>query len=341
MRGDQIMARVFNNALMCEPGYLQTFVAALSNELPGQNIESILANGQRLTDMQAKTDAYNPRGGKVFDQMDGIAILEVSGTVAHRTGNIRPRSGMTGIDGLSVQLDAAVNDPEINGILLHVNSPGGEVSGTFDLADEIFAARKQKPIWALVDELAASAAFALASSASRIVAPRTARAGSIGVVIAHVNRSKELEQKGREVSFIHAGRHKVDGDPTRPLPNDVRARLQADVDRVHDLFVSTVARNRGLSDKSIRGTEAALFGSAEALKLGLIDEIAPAADTLLAFSESIRNGTARNSRRAMTTRKPMRSASRTLVALTADIYDQPEPRDPAPRKPLNAVSFYK
>lgn len=334
------MTRVFNRPLLCEPGYLQTFVSALAQELPGQNIESILANGRRLDDMQTATEGYSRSGGKLFDQMDNIGILEIDGSVAHRTGNVRPVSGITGTDGLSVQLDAALNDPEIDGILLHVNSPGGEVSGTFDLSDEIFAARKKKPIWALTDEMAASAAYALASGANRIVMPRTGRAGSIGVVLAHTDRSKELEQKGRQVTFVHAGSRKVDGNAAQPLPDDVRARLQADIDSVYALFIQTVARNRGLSEQAVRNTQAGLFGSAEALELGLVDEIMPANEVLTAFDKAIRNGTARR-HRAMTTRKPARAASKTLESMAADSYGKSEPRDPKPQKQFNAVEFYK
>lgn len=251
--------------------------------------------------------------------------------------------GLVGCDGMSFALDAALDDDDIDGILLHCDSPGGEVSGVFDLADEVFSGRQRKPVWALVNELAASAAYAIASGADRIIAPRTAMAGSIGVVLMHRDRSQELAKQGQTITFIHSGARKVDGNSARPLPDDVRQRLQADVDNVYGLFTRTVARNRGLDERAVRSTEAGLFGSDEALRLGLIDEIGPAATVLERFNDALRHGTARNqpSRRKAATTHAKRTASRTLDRLAATCYDMAPPANPEPPKPLNVASFYK
>jgi signal peptide peptidase SppA len=209
-----------------------------------------------------------------FEAEGGVAYIPVEGELAHRFGYLDPTSGMTGYDGLAAKLEAASADPAVRGIFLDFDSPGGEVAGCEACVQTILAARAAKPVWALVNELAASAAYWLASTADVIVTPPSGELGSIGVVMLHHDFSGALAEAGIKVTPIHAGDRKVDGAYWATLPEEARARFQADVDLLYGRFVADVARNRGLSDKAVRATEAAVFRGEEAVRLGLADVVA-------------------------------------------------------------------
>lgn len=295
MNHARIANAVFNRPQMVEPQYARTFVSALARYLPDLNIRHItLPDGTQLDRdaMAASIDGYSRSERKLFQEINGIAVIAVEGTLTHRFGHLDPYSGMTGYDGIQAKLDAALDDDAIDGILLDIDSPGGAVSGCFDLADAIFEARQEKPVWGIVDELCASAAFALGSACNRLIAPRTAQIGSVGVVTMHVDQSQMLEKEGIDVTFVYAGDHKIDGNSFEPLPEDVRADIQADINNVYDMFVQLVARNRGMNEQAVRDTEARVYGSKEAKRVGLIDQIMPARDVIAAFDADLRAGRA-------------------------------------------------
>jgi|AntDeeMetageno50_2_1112565.scaffolds.fasta_scaffold02367_3 signal peptide peptidase SppA len=286
MSYQHIAAQIFGRSLMIEPQRARTMVSALVDRL---NVQSLhMHDGAILerADMQAVLDNWSASGKTLAKTVDGIAVIEVDGTITHKFGHLNPSSGMVGLDGLQALIQSADADPEVRGILLDFNSPGGSVSGTFDLAQLIHDI--DTPIWSLVDELCCSAAYALAAATDRIVAPRTAQTGSVGVIAMHENIAGALEQQGREITLITAGARKAEGNSLAPLPDNVHARMQADVDEVYSMFVDSVAQYRGLSADAVRKTEAGVLNAREALELGLIDEIMPAHDALEAFDKTLR-----------------------------------------------------
>jgi ClpP class serine protease len=165
--------------------------------------------------------------------------------------------------------------PDVRGIILDMDSPGGEVGGLFDLVDRITTAKKDygKPLWAVANECALSAAYAIASTADRIYVTRTGEIGSIGVVAAHVDESGADANAGLAWSFVFAGDRKIDGNAHGALSERARADIQADVDRLYDDFCTLVAANRGLSLDAVRATEAAIFRGDLAIKAGLADRL--------------------------------------------------------------------
>jgi ClpP class serine protease len=193
---------------------------------------------------------------------------------------------------VAAQLDAALADPAVNGIALEIDSHGGEVAGAFDLADRIRAARARKPVRAFVAEAALSAGYAIASQADRIILPRTGEVGSIGVVTMHVDMSGALADGGYAVTLIHAGAHKVDGNPFEPLPDTVRAEWQADLESVRQIFVATVEAGRGarLPRGAALATEAAILRGADAVAAGLADEVAELRAAFEQFASEARAG---------------------------------------------------
>ena len=166
-------------------------------------------------------------------------------------------------------------DPTVRGVILDVDSPGGEVGGLFDLVEQIGAikAASDKPLWAVANEGALSAAYAIASAADRLYVTRTGEVGSVGVVAVHVDESGADAKAGLAWTFVFAGEQKVDGNAHEPLSERARATIQADVDRLYAEFCGLVAANRGMSSEAVRGTKAAIYRGELAIRAGLADRV--------------------------------------------------------------------
>ena len=203
----------------------------------------------------------------------GVAVIPIHGTLVRRTVGLEAESGLTSYAGLAAQLDAAIGNPEVSAILLDIDSPGGESGGVFDLADRIRAASQIKPVWAVANDMAFSAAYALASAASRVFVSRTGGVGSIGVIAMHVDQSEKDAQDGVHYTAVFAGDRKNDLNPHEPISSEAHAFLKAEVNRIYGLFVETVARHRGIEASAVRDTEAGLFFGQAAVAMGLADAI--------------------------------------------------------------------
>lgn len=222
---------------------------------------------------------------KPFAFAEGVAIIPVHGTLINRF----PCSWgfVTGYNFIRSQVQMAAADDDVQMIVLDVNSCGGEAAGCFELCDDIYALRSEKPIMAVVDSDSYSAAYAIASAASRIIVTPSGGAGSIGVVAMHISYEKMLTENGVKVTFIFAGDHKVDGNPYQDLPDSVKADIKARVDKSRDVFVAQVARNRGLDPKAVLDTEARIYRAEDALSLGLIDAVQPPNQAVQAFFDEL------------------------------------------------------
>ncbi len=236
---------------------------------------------------------------KPFVYSDGLAFIPVQGVLLHRYNY--SWEGATGYDYIRSRFDAAVADPDVEGIVFDVNSPGGQVAGNFELADHIFNHRAAKPMMALVDVHCYSGGYSLASAVGNIVATPSGGAGSIGVVMMHVSYKKALEQMGIEVNLIYAGDHKVDGSPYKDMDEASRARFQASVDRSYNEFVSLVARNRGLEPDAVKATQALTYDASEAKRIGLIDAVQEPISALAAFRKELSGSTNSTGGNAMST----------------------------------------
>ncbi|QOJ19956.1 MAG: S49 family peptidase [Gammaproteobacteria bacterium] len=274
MKYPHIAARLFNQPLLIESGKLSTIVAALGPRF-NADIDWGMADPA-----YARQTVVSETGYKI---VDGVAVIPVVGTLVHRGSTPNAMSGLTGYDALSKWFQAAMNDPAVNAILLELDTPGGEVAGAFDFADQIHAARGQKPVTAMVSDLAASAGYLIASAAGEIVTTRTGRTGSVGVVTAHIDYSKALNNEGVVVTHIYSGAHKVDGHPFAPLPEEVKARWQADIQSLYQLFVQTVARNRGMTIDAVQATEALVYMGDAAVSMGFADKVSTLEATLAAM----------------------------------------------------------
>lgn len=273
MNFPHLAQRLFNVPLAIRPEKAEIVMAALAERL---GITRLFRDG-RPVNLAFDFDLDDPPQSAVedrgYDPVAGIAIIPVHGTLVQRTGSMRPYSGLSGYDQIRAALAMALDDDDIAAVVLDIDSPGGEVAGCFDLVDAIYGCRGQKPIWAILGENAYSAAYAIASAADRVTVPRTGGTGSIGILCLHVDFSKALAAAGIAVTMITYGARKGEGSEFEPLSDPVLARLQADVDRMGDLFCRTVARNRGLADAAVRGTEAGTYLGALGVEGGLADAV--------------------------------------------------------------------
>jgi len=211
-----------------------------------------------------------------------VAVLPLWGVMARRANMMTEMSGGTSIEKFVGAFRQAMADPVVGAILLDVDSPGGNVDGVTEAHAEILAARGQKPIVAIADSLAASAAYWLATAAEEIVATPSAQVGSIGVYAAHEDMSKAMEMAGRRVTLVSAGKYKAEANPFQPLTDEARAAIQGSVDQFYDMFVRDVAKGRTVQASEVRAGfgEGRTVMAREALRLGMIDRIATLEDTL-------------------------------------------------------------
>lgn len=280
-----IADRVLNRPLMVLPEKLALIAQVLdgrinidASELKEIEVDAHLREGpdaSRFVGDAERLDPNNPRSQIKYRISNGVATIPVLGSLVNRGAWIGANSGMTSYEGLAFQIEDAGANPKVNSIVLDMDSPGGEAVGAFEIAEKVRAVAKSKPVIAVVNGMAASAAYAIASAASQIVSTPSGVSGSIGVVMLHADYSVALHERGIKPTLIHAGAHKVDGNPYEPLSDAVKADLKAEVDQFYNMFVSSVAAGRKgrMTEKSIRGTEARTFIGNAALEAGLVDAI--------------------------------------------------------------------
>lgn len=207
----------------------------------------------------------------------GVAVVPVSGVIAKKMNMFSDISGGASTQLIERDIRAALADPNVNSILLRIDSPGGTVDGTQTLADIIRAANDQKPVVAFADGMMASAAYWIGSAAAEIVASSsTAQIGSIGVVNSHTDISGAEEKQGIKTTEISAGKYKRLASRHAPLSAEGEALLQDQVDQLYTIFVDAVAINRGTSPEQVLTdmADGRVFLAGEARNRGMIDYIA-------------------------------------------------------------------
>ena len=266
----RVAARIFGEPLAIERGKLEIIVGAV-----GPRLRGIPLKGMYDPDEDDPASA-KPARTPAVDQ-DGIATINISGTLVSKASGMDAMSGLTSYADIAAQFTAAMENPSVRGVLLSIDSPGGEVAGMFDLADLMYQARGQKPICAVVN-CAASAAYLLASTADQILVSRTGITGSIGIIALHLDESAADEKAGLKYTAIYAGARKNDGNPHEPLTPEARNTMQARIDAVYGMFTAAVAKNRGMSDEAVRGTQAAIYMGQDGVNVGLADAVGTADD---------------------------------------------------------------
>jgi signal peptide peptidase SppA len=205
-----------------------------------------------------------------------VAVVRVHGALMQR-GWASWWGTLSGYDTITDAFAAACADPNVEAILLHVDSPGGMVAGCFEAVRRMQEARDKagKPVVAFADELAASAAYAISCVADAgIYGPATAEIGSVGAVIVHMSEARALDALGIDVSVFRSGDRKAEGNWFEKLTDDAKAALQANVDETGKDFAKLVGASRGKNASEVQGWRAAIFGAREAVNLGVADRVA-------------------------------------------------------------------
>jgi signal peptide peptidase SppA len=225
-----------------------------------------------------------------------IAVMPFYGVSAQRTSSVQDASGsgLMSIERFTDNFRAAVADDSIGGILIDMDSPGGSVYGVAELANEIHSARNQKPVFAIANSLAASAAYWIASSASEFYVTPGGEVGSIGVFAAHQDMSEALTKQGVKTSLVSAGKYKTEGNPFGPLTDDARAAMQARVDAYYGAFTRSVAKNRNVDVAQVREGmgQGRVLSAQQAKAEGMVDDVATFDTVVRRLAKSIGQGKA-------------------------------------------------
>ncbi|MBB1489392.1 S49 family peptidase [Oceanospirillum sediminis] len=288
-----LSARVLNQPLLLEPGYARVFFSALADRLGIARLtdaEGEVLTGQKIhlpsSEFRAEHEPAEERY-RPYELVKGAAVLPVSGSLRHKYGYVHSYSGSTGYDGIIHRAADAFSDPDVKGVLMDMDTPGGEVAGCFDTAQTLrqMADQSGKPLWALCCDMNCSAGMALASAAHRRLITQTGVAGSVGVVMAHTNYGQLMDKAGIEVTLIHSGANKVAGNPYQSLSEQVLADFQSSTDQLRLEFAQLVAGFTGLSVEAVLATEAATYRGKAALEVGFADELINGHDALLSFTD--------------------------------------------------------
>lgn len=270
-----VAQRVFNTPLMIYRPKLEAILTAVGGRL-GLPIEVAYDD----EDIVERHDDGDKSSGPV-------AIIPVQGTLVKRGDWMNSMSGLTSYESLRSCITEALEDPQVKTLLFDFDSPGGEAAGLFDFVNWMNSVKGQKPFVGVSNDMAYSAAYAIASAMDHLFVTEIGGIGSIGVYVLHVDTSKADKKEGLKYTYISSGEKKVDGNPHEPLSDSARNRMQERVDAIRDMFVGLVAQNRGVDAKMIYDTEAELYMGEKGIPLladavGSYDEAAEYASNLAA-----------------------------------------------------------
>jgi len=240
-----------------------------------------------------RQDALTLRAG-AGQVVQGTAVIPIAGPIfRHASPLYEALFGATSVDSIRSQLRGAMAAPNVQAILLAIDSPGGEVAGIADLADEIHAMSAAKPMTAVADPSMYSAAYWLGSATGRVLVPRDGGVGSVGVLAVHVDESQLLDNMGLKVTVLKSGARKDQFSSLQPLTDTARGELQAHVMQLAETFFGAVAGYRGLTPDTVRAFEGGTFTGQDAVDAGLADGIGDVETALLSMQRSTRTGRTR------------------------------------------------
>jgi len=293
-----IAGRIFNTPLAIHRGKAAAMVAGIGQRVLGSPVmlgtEPPVHHvaGQNRLPVHAGTltnrvlsGVPRPTSSPLYDMVGNVAVIPVEGTLVHKGAWVETDSGETSYQGLQAQVQRAMKDPGVRGVVFEIDSYGGQVSGVFETAQMMSQLSALKPTLAILTDEAYSAGYMLASACRQIVVPESGGAGSIGVITMHTDMSAALADAGYKVTILAAGAHKADMNPFEPLPADVADTVMNELQGLREQFCRAVAANRGdrLTFDAAMATEAQCYGGADAVKMGLADATGTPFETFQAF----------------------------------------------------------
>lgn len=293
-----LIEQVTMNPLLLEENSQQLFQACLTHVIQHERAEHLMSaasdeemrrgdSGDFWGDPNDPDDYRNRL--RPYVVVNGVLQIPVMGVLLSRFPWQLGRWA-TGYKYIEMAIKRGLMDLGVSAIALVIDSPGGEVTECFELVDKIYEWRPFKPIRAFSANHAYSAAFAIFSAAEFGVVTRSGGTGSVGVVTAHVEWSEYMSKMGIKVTYVFAGKHKVDGNPYESLSPEAKKRIQARIDKIYGVFVSTVARNRGMEEDEVRATEALTYDAEESITVRFADRIGSLEEELVVFATEATEG---------------------------------------------------
>lgn len=260
---------VFGRPWMIQPEMLQTIAAIVSQRLAGL----ALTDEEIAARVQAGTAAAGPRNAPTGS--GPVGIIPIYGVIVPRSSLMTEMSGGTSVQSIRERFRAALSDDTVASILLDVDSPGGYVDGVEELATEIRAARGKKPIVAIADYQAASAAYYIASQADELVASPSAMVGWIGCVTVHKEYSRMDDAAGVTTTIFRSPEGKFGANEYEPLSEKARTEMERQIQDYAGQFEQGVARGRGVSVATVRSDfgQGGGMTAARAKAAGLVDSV--------------------------------------------------------------------
>jgi signal peptide peptidase SppA len=265
LRYQNLLAEVYNTPHLIRPEKLEAIRRVVTDRAMGLHV-----------DAAAIQEMVAARGDRQSQVTRSVAVLPIVGTLAKRMDLLEESSGGTSTDRIGREFDQLMADDSVGAIVLDIDSPGGSTFGVQELAAKIKAARGRKPIRAVANPEAASAAYWIATAADKVAVTPSGWVGSVGAMTIHTDLSVLNEQLGMKVSYIYAGEYKVEGNADEPLSDDAREYYQAMVNEVYDQFVTALAIQRETTKADVRANygRGRMLLAEDAKRAGMVDKIA-------------------------------------------------------------------
>lgn len=222
---------------------------------------------------------------------DGVAVIPIQGVMVKADSPWNRFCGMTSTQQIRQDVQVALEDPQVHSILLHIDSPGGMVDGTQELADAIFAARAQKPVVAFADGCMCSAACWAGCAAEKVfISSDTAATGSIGVYTTHIDTSRAEEAQGVKYTIIAMGAFKALGHSHAPLSELALQKTIGELNHFYNVFTQSIAKFRGASVDAVLAdmADGRVFLGRQAIEVGLVDGVSSLSDLVAQLNQDRR-----------------------------------------------------
>jgi len=263
-----IMGKITGTPWVIEPTMLQTIVSIVERRIAGETVDSSeyafgpQPGADELTESQA-------------DPASPVGVLNINGPIFPKANMMTQMSGATSIEKLQSDFRQMVSNDTIKSIVLNIDSPGGMSDLIMEMGDTIYEARGQKPIVAVANTTAASAAYWLGSQAEQFYVTPSGQVGSVGVYTVHQDKSAQQEKEGISTTMISAGKYKVEGSPFGPLSDDAKEHMQERVNETYAEFVSAVARGRNTSEEVVKESygDGRTYRAKTALAMNMVDGV--------------------------------------------------------------------
>ncbi len=234
-----------------------------------------MAKAEANPEYKAGTDYQDSILGQMYAVQDGVAVITVNGSLVDGTAGYGIYYGVTGYDDIRNAMVAGISDPTAGSIMLKISSGGGAVSGVHELAQLVARVNAIKPVVTYTGSTMASAALWFGALARQIIVAETSITGSIGIIMVHLDRSKQMADMGIKATVIRAGTDKALASPYEELSDKAKADLQSKADALYDVFLNSMADARGVTPKMAdsRFGQGREFIGAEAVRVGLADKV--------------------------------------------------------------------